>query len=295
MSRPLRIELSGGVYHVTSRGDGRQAIYWSDEDRESWLRLLGEVCRRFNWVCHAWCQMTNHYHLVIETPEGNLAQSMRQLNGVHTQTFNRTHKRVGHVFQGRYKAILVEKDSYLLELARYVVLNPVRAGMVGDVGDWPWSSYLSMVGAAPSPEWLQTDWILGQFGERRDKARLGYRDFVRAGVGLASVWDGLQGQIFLGSPAFVARMQGNLAPDQNLNEVPRAQRRPLSKPLAMYVSDHPGEPHTGMALAYLSGDYSMSAVAQAFGVHYATVSRAVKAHELREGGSAVVRAGRGAG
>jgi REP element-mobilizing transposase RayT len=279
MSRPLRIELSGGVYHVTSRGDGREAIYWSDEDRESWLKLLGDVCRRFNWVCHAWCQMTNHYHLVIETPEGNLAQGMRQLNGVHTQTFNRTHHRVGHVFQGRYKAILVERDSYLLELARYVVLNPVRAGMVNDAADWPWSCYAAMVGAVPPPEWLQTDWILGQFSEDRDRARLAYRDFVRAGVGLPCVWDNVQGQIFLGSQEFVARMQGKLTPEQNLNEVPRAQRRPLAKPLALYVSDHVSEPRTGMALAYLSGDYSMNAIAQAFGVHYATVSRAVKAYE----------------
>jgi REP element-mobilizing transposase RayT len=145
MSRPLRIELSGGVYHVTSRGGGREAIYWSDVDREAWLALLGRVCERFNWVCHAYCQMSNHYHLVLETPEGNLAQGMRQLNGVYTQTINRSRQRVGHVFQGRYKAILVEKDSYLLELARYVVLNPVRAGMVSDAGDWPWSSYPARV------------------------------------------------------------------------------------------------------------------------------------------------------
>ncbi len=156
MSRPLRIELSGGVYHVTSRGDGREDIFWDDADREAWLALLGEVCERFNWRCHAWCQMTNHYHLVIETPEGNLSQGMRQLNGVYTQSFNRRHRRVGHVFQGRYKAILVEKDSYLLELARYVVLNPVRAGMVRDAEDWPWSSHPAMLGRIATPSWLET-------------------------------------------------------------------------------------------------------------------------------------------
>lgn len=148
MARPLRIELSGGLYHVTSRGDGREDIYFSDADRRAWLALLGQVCGRFNWVCHAYCLMSNHYHLAIETPEGHLAQGMRQLNGVYTQRVNRTHGRVGHVFQGRYKAILVEKDSHLLALARYVVLNPVRAGMVGDVGDWPWSSHAAMVGLA---------------------------------------------------------------------------------------------------------------------------------------------------
>jgi putative transposase len=142
MSRPLRLELAGGLYHVTSRGDGREDIYLSDADRLAWLDVFGQVCKRFNWVCHAWCQMTNHYHILIETPETNLAHGMRQLNGVYTQGFNRTHERVGHVFQGRYRAILVERDSYLLELARYVVLNPLRAGMVRRLEDCPWSSYL---------------------------------------------------------------------------------------------------------------------------------------------------------
>ena len=126
MARPLRLELSGGVYHVTSRGDRREDIYLSDADRGMWLGVFAEVCERFNWVCHAWCLMSNHYHILVETPEANLAQGMRQLNGVYTQRFNRSHDRVGHVFQGRYKAIMVERDSYLLELARYVVLNPLR-------------------------------------------------------------------------------------------------------------------------------------------------------------------------
>ncbi len=291
MSRPLRIELSGGVYHVTSRGDGREAIYWSDEDREGWLALLGRACERFNWVCHAYCQMSNHYHLVIETPEGNLAQGMRELNGVYTQAVNRRWQRVGHVFQGRYKAILVEKDSYLLELARYVVLNPLRAGMVRDVGEWPWSSFRAMVGAVPAPPWLQTDWILGQFGKRRSLAQAKYRDFVRAGVGLPSLWEGLQAQIFLGSPDFVASMQSRLSSEQRVDEVPRAQRRPVAKPLAQYVSDHPNDRHTGMARAYLSGDYSMNAIAQAFGVHYATVSRAARAYEERGGAPGTRSAG----
>ncbi|WP_434111552.1 transposase [Methylocaldum sp. GT1TLB] len=228
MARPLRIELSGGLHHITSRGDRREDIYFSDIDREAWLALLGQVCARFNGVCHAYCLMSNHDHLVIETPEGSLARGMRQLNGVYTQMVNRTHGRVGHVFQGRYQAILVEKDSYLLALARYVVLNPVRAGIVGDVGDWPWSSYAAMVGLAPSPAWLQTHWLLGQFGRQRKRAIAGHIDFVRAGVGLPSIWDHLQGQIYLGSPESIERMQSGLAPDQPLDEIPRMQRRPLA-------------------------------------------------------------------
>ncbi len=139
MARSLRIEYPGALYHVTSRGDGREAIYLEDTDRQAWLERFGDIRGRFNRACHAYCQMTNHHHLVIETPDGNLSKGMRQLNGVHTQSFNRRHRRVGHVFQGRYKAILMDQDSYLLALCRYVVLNPVRAGVVPEAGNWRWS------------------------------------------------------------------------------------------------------------------------------------------------------------
>ena len=168
MSRPLRIEYAGALYHVTARGDRREDIYLDDEDRQAWLQQLAQVCRRFNWRCHAWCQMDNHYHILIETAEGNLSQGMRQLNGVYTQACNRRHQRVGHVFQGRYKAILVQKDSYLLELARYIVLNPVRAGMVKDVADWAWSSYHAMLNLKTAPEWLETDWLLTCFCKQKN-------------------------------------------------------------------------------------------------------------------------------
>ena len=150
MSRPLRIEFSGALYHVTARGNRRESIFLDDGDQARFLDVLGEVCRHFNWQLHAYCLMTNHYHLLIETPDGNLSKGMRQLNGVYTQRFNRTHGRVGHVFQGRFKGILVQKESYLLELARYIVLNPVRAGMVPFAQDWPWSSYRATVGLASS-------------------------------------------------------------------------------------------------------------------------------------------------
>ena len=127
MARPIRIEFAGALYHITSRGDRREAIYEDDTDRFRFLEVLGEVVERFNWRCHAYCLMTNHYHLVVETVDGNLSKGMRQLNGVYTQWSNRRHRRTGHLFQGRYKAILVDSEAYLLELARYVVLNPVRA------------------------------------------------------------------------------------------------------------------------------------------------------------------------
>ena len=140
MARPLRLEFAGALDHVTSRGDRREAIYHDESDRGAWLEALGNVCERFNWVVHAYCQMTNHYHLLVETVEGNLSKGMRQLNGVYTQYFNRRHGLVGHLYQGRSKAILVQKETYLLELPRYVVLNPLRAGMVKSPENWPWSS-----------------------------------------------------------------------------------------------------------------------------------------------------------
>ena len=276
MSRPLRLELAGGLYHVTSRGDRREDIYADDTDRVAWLDVLSECCERFNWAIHAWCQMSNHYHVVVETPEANLSAGMRQLNGVYTQKVNRRHHRVGHVFQGRFKGILVERDSYLLELARYVVLNPVRAGMVKHVRQWKWSSYHATVGKAPRPEWLHTDWVLGQFGTSRARQIARYVEFVQEGVRGPRVWDGLRGQVFLGSDAFVQAMQDELeaASKHTQKEIPRLQRRALAKSLD-YYRDTFEDAKTGMAAAYATGDYTLQAIADAFGVHYSTVSRAM--------------------
>ena len=129
MARPLRLEIPGGLYYVTFRGDRRENIFLSDADRQRWLDLLGEDCCRHNWMCYAYCLMDKHYHIVVEAIDGNISAGMRQLNGVYTQWHNRAHDRVGHVFQGRFKAIIVQREAYLLELSRYVVLNPVRAGI----------------------------------------------------------------------------------------------------------------------------------------------------------------------
>ena len=226
MARPLRIEYAGALYYVTSRGDRREDIFIDDVDRVNWLATFSQVCSRFNWRCHAWCLMDNHYHIVIETIEGNLSQGMRQLNGVYTQTSNRRHHRVGHVFQGRYKAVLVEKESYLLELCRYVVLNPIRANMVNDVVDWPWSSYAAMLGNTAPPEWLEIDWLLGHFGQSRKQAIDAYINFVRAGIGLAPIWRDLKHQIFLGHDDFIDALKIKYNHDvecHSLKEVPRAR------------------------------------------------------------------------
>jgi REP element-mobilizing transposase RayT len=279
MARPLRIEFPGAHYHVTARGNRRQAIYEDDADRRLFLDVLGDVFEAFDWRCHAYCLMTNHYHLVVETPAGNLSRGMRQLNGVYTQKTNRRHRRSGHLFQGRYKAILVDADGYLLELARYVVLNPVRAGMVGDPGAWPWSSYRAMTGAAAAPTWLAADGLLARFASDRADAARRYQGFVAEGVGGPSIWAEFNRQVFLGDDRFVVRMQAlgrGGAGGSSAIAVPKIQRRAPAPPL-----DEIGRRHrdrdAAIAAAHATGAYGYQKIAEAFGVHFTTVGRIVRA------------------
>ena len=284
MARPIRIEYAGALYHVTSRGNRRDDIFVGDGDRLIWLEVFAQVCSRFNWRCHAWCLMDNHYHIVIETIEGNLSQGMRQLNGVFTQKTNRKHKRVGHLFQGRFKAILVQKEGYLLELTRYVVLNPIRAGMVTDLFDWKWSSYLDMVGNTVCSDWLEKNWVLSHFGGSGKAGVVNYQNFVREGVGLPPIWDGLRHQVFLGDDAFVGNEIAKVKKIQelvDLSEVPKIQRRAQVKPLSWY-KEHYVSRNEGIVNAYQSGDYLMRQIAAGFNVHYSTVSRVISKAEARD-------------
>jgi REP element-mobilizing transposase RayT len=278
MARPLRIEFSGALYHLTSRGNARQDIFRVDEDRHDFLDLLSKACDRYQWRCHAYCLMSNHYHLLIETLMPSLSRGMKYINGVYTQSFNRRHNRVGHVFQGRFKSILVDRDSYLLELARYIVLNPVRAGMVRSAEEWPWSSYLATAGLAIAHPALTTDWVLGNFGKERKSAGLSYKNFVRQGSHHVSPWGTLKNQIYLGSDEFVDAMQGELNPSQSLVDIPREQIHKPPQPLSYFRKKYK-ERNRAMAEAYGSGHYTLTEVGQAFGVSYATVSRAVKKFE----------------
>jgi REP element-mobilizing transposase RayT len=255
MARPIRIEFSGALYHVTSRGDRRENIYEDDQDREIFLDLLGKVISDFNWVCHAYCLMSNHYHLVIETPDGNLSKGMRQLNGVFTQSSNRRHGRSGHLFQGRYKGILVDMDAYLLELTRYVVLNPVRAGIVRHPGQWHWSSYQAMIGEAQSPNWLATDGLLAQFSTRRADAIQRYDQFVMQGIGQEPIWNQLNRQVYLGDDAFVLKMQNKIQGQQQDINIPKAQRRPPAPKLSEIVENNEIR-NQAIIEAYATGEYS---------------------------------------
>jgi Transposase and inactivated derivatives len=199
---------------------------------------------------------------------------MRQLNGVYTQRFNRKHQRVGHVFQGRFKAILVEKESYLLELARYIVLNPVRAGMVGSAEHWRWSSYRLTAGLDAAPAWFDPFWLLGQFSATRATAVRRYVEFVANGVQQPSPWQYLKQQVFLGSEEFVASSLSKVSSCE-LAEVPRIQRRAKPKTLGEY-SAGACDRNQAMCEAYQSGGYTLKEIGDYFGVHYSTVSVIVK-------------------
>jgi REP element-mobilizing transposase RayT len=284
MARPLRLEFPGALYHVTSRGNAREAIYVDEADREVFLAVLAEVIKRFNWLCHAYCLMGNHYHLVIETPDANLSAGMRQLNGVYTQRFNRRHDRVGHIFQGRFKAILVERDSYLLELCRYVVLNPVRARMVKHPARYPWSSYrATTAGTGIRPAFLTVDWILNQFAKTPTAARRHYVEFVEAGIGLPSLWEQLQGQALLGAAGFVDVLKPYLTSRRRLKEVPRAQRlldRPaLAKILSREENVSRARRNQLIRKAHLQYGYTLTQIARALDLHYTTVSKVINAPE----------------
>ncbi|MCP5419013.1 MAG: transposase [Gammaproteobacteria bacterium] len=274
MARPLRIEFAGALYHVTSRGDRQESIYEDDTDREAFLTVLAEVVERFHWTCHAYCLMPNHYHLVIETAEANLSKGMRQMNGVYTQASNRRHGRAGHLFQGRYKGILVDKDAYLMELSRYVVLNPVRAGMVESPEEWPWSSYRAMIGKAPAPKWLAVDGLVGQFSDNRRTARRRFQRFVRDGMGEA-VWDKLRQQIYLGDESFVEKMQSNAQISGDSTSIPRFQQRPPAPSLADIAAQQ-DDRNAAIVAAYATGAYSYRRIAEHFGIHLATVGRIVR-------------------
>ncbi|NWF91544.1 MAG: transposase [Syntrophaceae bacterium] len=281
MARPLRIEYPGAVYHVTSRGNGRNRIFRDDQDREIFLSSLEDVVTRYNWLCHAYCLMDNHYHLVVETPDGNLSIGMRQLNGVYTQRYNRRHHKTGHLFGGRFKAILVEKGDYLLELCRYVVLNPVRAKVVEKPELWRWSSYQATVGMRKRPDYLTTEWILGLFGSRAVVARREYRKFVQEGIGQESPWGKVQGQVFLGEEGFVERIKGLFGDRKEVREIPRSQRyvnRPGLDQIFSGQEEKEGR-NIGIRSAHLSYGYTLREIADYLGIHYTTVSKVIGGKE----------------
>lgn len=178
MPRTPRIQFPGALYHVTARGNRRQQIFLDDSDRERFLAVLSEVAREYSWRCQAYCLMRNHFHLLVETREPNLSVGMQRLNGVYAQSFNRRHGFTGHLFGGRFHSVFVATEPHLLQLARYVVLNPVRAGLSVHPGEWRWSSYRATAGIASPPRFLAARSLLRHFAEAPEDARAAFVAFV---------------------------------------------------------------------------------------------------------------------
>lgn len=228
VARQLRLEHPGAIWHLISRGNDRRAIFVTYRDHRFFLRVLAEVIELNHWILHGYVLMNNHYHLIVETPVPTLSRGMKRLNEKYAGYFNHVHDRIGHLFQGRFKSVLVERESHLLELCRYVVLNPVRAGIVDDPAAYLWSSYRSTAGLETPPQWLDTRSTLSNFpADTVTEAQHHYREFVGDAAGVTYDPDKYtRNQIFLGGEAFRARMRHMVDSEETSSEIPEPQRRP---------------------------------------------------------------------
>jgi len=278
MARPLRVQFPGGLYHVSARGNEQKLIFADDVDCDSFLRVLALVVERYHVLCHAYCLMNNHYHLLLETPDSNLSHAMRQLNGVYSQRFNRRHGRTGHLLGGRFHAVVVHRDAHLREVSRYIVLNPVRAGLFDDPAAWRWSSYLATVGEALVPSFLTTEWLLGLSGmTERAGAQHAYGEFVRRGLDeMPEVPTRLDSGF--GAPRPKVGLRPGFKAGGRLGEIPRAQRfasrPPLSELFSGVVSR--AERNVRCVAAIRSFGYTLRELADFLDLHYATISRVLQ-------------------
>jgi putative transposase len=292
MSRPLRIEFPDAVYHVTSRGDRREPIYRDDDDRRAQLDVIALAAERFDAQLLAYCLMGNHYHLVLRTRHANLSRLMRHVNGVYTQAFNHRHGLVGHLLQGRFKAILVDRDAYLLALCRYVERNPVAAGLVADPAAWPWSSCRAHLGLEATPPWLDSDGLHGHLighvprdaRDRERACRLYARSVSQPEASDGSFWAAtLREQIFLGSEAFAERMQAKADPARlAAREVPRRQgggfidqARGAEKVWQNCLHVCKNQRDAALLKAYRAHGLTMTALAALAGLSVSRVSRVI--------------------
>ena len=281
MARPLRIEFPGAVYHVTSRGDRREPIFVKDDDRRALLATVAQAMQRFDAEVLSYCLMGNHYHFVLHTRQANLSLLMRHINGVYTQCFNRRHAKVGRLFQGRFKAILVDRDAYLLEVCRYVELNPVRAAIVSAPEQWAWSSYRAHVGLESTPDWLDTTGLHGYLlghavrgpADHR-RAAVRYTALVAAGREVRLWDDALRQQIYLGDDSFVERMQALAEPQRiGARDIPKEQR---SKALTLSQwLDTCGTRDEAVFRAHAESRLSMTAIARELGLSVSRISRVI--------------------
>ncbi len=275
MSRPVRIEFPGAIYHISSKNSKGQLSFRDRNDRAVFINILDNVVSRFGWMLHSYVLMDEHYHLVIEIPEKNLSRGMRQLNGVYTQHFNRRHHLEGPIFQGRFKSILFEKDRYLLPVCRHVVLNPLRLGASPDLSGYVWSSYRATAGLTRKPDYLHTDDVLAAFDKHQQ--RLEYQRYVEQGIDSKSPFLSRSNQVLLGSPEFLKEMQPVLHGEKMARRGPKQarRRRSLTVLFRNVEAKSRQERNELIRKAHLDYAYTLVEIGNHIGLHYTTVSKVV--------------------
>ncbi|SFB84417.1 REP element-mobilizing transposase RayT [Marinospirillum celere] len=279
MSRPLRIEIPGGFYHLTARTD-EEVLFPVTQDRLDWMKHLQGVIERYGWQCLAWCQLDRHYHLVVRLPKGRLSSGMRQLNGLYTQSYNRRHGRKGSLFAGRYKALLVDSKDFLVPLVRQVLAEPWLKGWVSRPQNWPWGSTAQLLGEKPdklAPP-LHLD-LLNQHPQVRHPADEFWKAYLFTASSEEDVWQRVRHQVFLGDQDFVRRVYKSLDKQGNGKANGKRKLQPDKVVLKDYQQAY--EFPESMVQAYLQGGFTLQEVAEHFEVHPSTVSRRVKSWEQR--------------
>ena len=273
MARPLRIQLPGLSYHVHARGNGRMDIYLDDCDRRRFLALVADVIPAFNIDCHAFCLMTNHYHLVVTTREANLSRAIHDLNGRYGQWWNRRHGRVGHVFQGRFGAKVVQAEVYLLTVCKYAVANPVRKQLVESAAEWPWSSYRASAGLEPVPPFLRPQALWRMLADGNfDAGTLAYRKFI---AGPDDDAERLLHLPVIGDPEFVRRFEGLRR--RASREVPRRERQVRPALECLFADAITRVDRSARTVTAHSAGYSMREIASYLGLHRTTVVKWITA------------------
>ena len=276
MARPLRVHIPGALYHVMSRGNARQAIFLDADDYVRFLARLAVTTTRFGVLCRAYCLMWNHFHLLLEPSQVPLSRLMHQLNSCYSQSFNRRHGRVGHVLQGCFKAPMIDGDPYFRRVLRYIVRNPVRAGLVADPADWRWSSYRATAGLEAPPPFLASDRVWRAFDADPSVAQRRYAAFVSAGPPAES--DRLPDTIATGPEPFMSRVGDVIARHRDSDDITYAERFACRLPLAC-IFEHADDAvaiDDAMREAFERHGYTLREIGELVGRPANTVSRRIR-------------------